>query len=399
MLNLERIETTLSGKNKLNNAGKDITSSIVKKTSGAAILFYLLIGFEFLYMASPFAAYFYSVYRPGIEFIDKYPSIAWLTGFFLPHLVEETKSPILNLLRPSGAVIAVTGLLIFIVCAFQVYYSKIFKKGIVTGGLYKYIRHPQYTAFIVCSFGLLILWPRYLALVMFIALLFFYYSLAKVEEKECERKFAGTYINYKDSTGMFLPFKIFPSRLSSSKKLSLPVKIILTALFYFSLTALSVQAADLLKRASIDMLYSYNSGNTLYISIFESNEEKIKRIVEVADNNYKISSIKQAEVNTFYINYILPSDMYLSEVPMLKPGNASIHVFQRNYSPDKIKVIFNKAVYNKGYKIQKDNVLFNSLSLEPVAEVWMDPVNNRIVKIIELSGKEVRYKNIPEPLF
>ena len=76
MLNSERIESSLNRESKLNNSGKYITSSIVKKTSGAAILFYLLIGFEFLYMASPFAAFFYSVYRPGIEFIDKYPSIA-----------------------------------------------------------------------------------------------------------------------------------------------------------------------------------------------------------------------------------------------------------------------------------------------------------------------------------
>jgi len=29
--------------------------------------FYLLIAFEFFYMASPFAAYFYAVYGPGLD--------------------------------------------------------------------------------------------------------------------------------------------------------------------------------------------------------------------------------------------------------------------------------------------------------------------------------------------
>ena len=399
MLNSERIESSLNRESKLNNSGKYITSSIVKKTSGAAILFYLLIGFEFLYMASPFAAFFYSVYRPGIEFIDKYPSIAWLTGFFLPHLVEDTKSPVINLLRPSGAFIAAAGLLAFIICASQVYYSKIFKKGIVTGGLYRYIRHPQYSAFIVCSFGLLILWPRYLALVMFITLLFFYYFLAKVEEKECERKFAGSYINYKNSTGMFLPFKIFPSKLLSREKLSLPVKIISVAFLYFSLTALSVLTADLLKKTSIDKLYTYNSGNAIYISVFKADEKKIRQIIELLENDKKISSIKQADKNTYCINYILPTGMYLSEIPMLKPENAPIHVFTKNYPEDKIKVIFNKTVYNSRDKIQKDNLLFNTLSLDPVAEIWIDIDNNKIIKSIELIGNEVRYKNVPEPLF
>ena len=157
--------------------------------------------------------------------------------------------------------------------------------------------------------------------------------------------------------------------------------------------------ADLLKKTSIDKLYTYNSGNAIYISVFKADEKKIRQIIELLENDKKISSIKQADKNTYCINYILPTGMYLSEIPMLKPENAPIHVFTKNYPEDKIKVIFNKTVYNSRDKIQKDNLLFNTLSLDPVAEIWIDIDNNKIIKSIELIGNEVRYKNVPEPLF
>ena len=160
-----------------------------KKAYIPIAMFYLLIAFEFFYMASPFAAYLYYVYQPGLAFIDNYPSLAWLTGFFLPHLVESTQSPIINMIKPTGFVLSCIGLLIFIVSALQIYYAKLIKKGVVTNGLYQYIRHPQYTAFSIFGLGLLMLWPRYLALVMFITMLFVYYFLAKAEERECEKKF------------------------------------------------------------------------------------------------------------------------------------------------------------------------------------------------------------------
>jgi len=53
-------------------------SSFMNHSSWAALGFYSLIGFEFLYMASPFAAYFYSVYSPALDFLDNYPGVVHL---------------------------------------------------------------------------------------------------------------------------------------------------------------------------------------------------------------------------------------------------------------------------------------------------------------------------------
>ncbi len=159
-------------------------------------------------MASPFGVYFYSVYRPGLNFLNAHPSLAWVSSFFLPHIVVESSSVLLNLHNVLGAALAIIGFLAFCVGVGQVYYYKLTKKGAVTDGVYSYIRHPQYVSFAICSFGLLLLWPRYIALTMFIALLFAYYFLAKAEERECEKRFGHSYIEYKKRTNMFLPFRL-----------------------------------------------------------------------------------------------------------------------------------------------------------------------------------------------
>ena len=159
----------------------------VKKTKTgffSVFLFYFFVAFEFAYMAGPFAVYFYSVYSPVLNFLNEVPVLSTLIRFFLPHVVRETASPFINGIETAGILFSVLGFSIFVIGACQIYYSKLTKKGAVLGGLYKYIRHPQYTSFIVCSFGLMLLWPRYIVIFFFVTLSFGYFFLARAEEKE-----------------------------------------------------------------------------------------------------------------------------------------------------------------------------------------------------------------------
>ena len=68
-------------------------TTLKKSSYWAVIAVYMLITFEFFYMASPFALYFYSLYRPGLTFLEKIPAIAWITGFFLPHRTPDRHRP------------------------------------------------------------------------------------------------------------------------------------------------------------------------------------------------------------------------------------------------------------------------------------------------------------------
>lgn len=370
-----------------------------KGTLWTVILFYLLVAFEFFYMASPFAAYFYSVYKPGLSFIDKYPSISWLTGFFLPHLVESTNSPILNTIKISGTIIASVGLIAFLICASQVYYAKIFKKGMVKGGIYKYIRHPQYTAFAICSFGLLLLWPRFLVLIMFITLLFAYYLLAKAEERECIGKYGASYLDYMDKTYMFLPIKYQFNFLGSASKTG---KAFLMIGLYVFLIAGALKLGNQLKKFSINALHSQNEKDEIYVSIFELNEDQIRTISEIAINDRHVREMLEGSCGKEYkrINYILPADMYISEIPMIRHDYVSCHVYNNQYNISKYKIVYSVARMNDGKEVKDGrDILFCTMALDPLAEVWVDINSKKVIRFVSIPATTMRYKNIPEPVF
>jgi len=128
----------------------------------------------------------------------------WLTAFFLPHMVVPPNEA-LAVIRILGSVFFVTGILIFLVCAVQVYAGKLLKKGVATKGFYTIIRHPQYLGLGLAALGLVIMWPRFLTLTLFAVMLFLYYLLAKDEERRMINCFGEGYIAYMNRTGMFLP--------------------------------------------------------------------------------------------------------------------------------------------------------------------------------------------------
>ena len=170
----------------------------------AAFLFYLAIALEVVVMVTPFTVYFYSIYAPVLNWLESNPLTAWLTAFFLPH-ISYTGDPILTALAYLAPILFGLGLVIFFVCAYQVYSAKLLRRGVVSGGLYAWIRHPQYLGLGIAGLGLLLYWPRFIILVLYLSMLVVYYLLARNEEWRMERKFGDAYRNYKSQISMFLP--------------------------------------------------------------------------------------------------------------------------------------------------------------------------------------------------
>jgi len=79
------------------------------------------------------------------------------------------------------------------------------KDELVTGGIYKYVRHPQYTGIFIALFGQLIHWPTVVTLLLFPVIVGAYYHLARKEEKAMISKFGETYRVYMQSVPMFFP--------------------------------------------------------------------------------------------------------------------------------------------------------------------------------------------------
>jgi len=84
-------------------------------------------------------------------------------------------------------------------------------EGLVTSGLYRYIRHPQYTGIFLIITGWMFRWLNPTILIMYPILLILYYRLARKEEKQVLKEYGDAYLKYKESTPMFFPIKP-PSR-------------------------------------------------------------------------------------------------------------------------------------------------------------------------------------------
>lgn len=118
-----------------------------------------------------------------------------------------------------GTVLILIGIAL-VILGWSVVYKRYWRKEqgqgeLVTEGVYRYIRHPQYTGFMLITLGMLLDWATLPMLIMWPIMAVLYYRLAKKEEGYMLEQFGKQYEEYRHTTGMFLP------TLSRSPKLAL----------------------------------------------------------------------------------------------------------------------------------------------------------------------------------
>lgn len=369
----------------------------VRGTFWASIGFYALVAFEFFYMVSPFAAYIYSVYGPGLEALKLTESTGWLIGFFMPHIARETTSLLITWHEAIGGVILTAGLLTFAIGVVQIYRSKLTNKQAVTGGLYRWIRHPQYIALMIASFGMLLLWPRYLVLFGFITVCFAYYMLARMEERICRREFPG-YDEYTIRTGMFFPYSVekYIHRLPFPDGRN--VRILTGFALYVFCIFIAFAGARLVHENSINSLYVYETQTDVYLSVGRLDRDSIAALaVNNPDVGYALSPY-QTEKNRF-INYVMPVDLYISEVPMYIPeGVRTAHHSPGRKDQSRYKIIFTLAHFSGESTADGRDILRRAVNKSPLLEVWIDRPNQRILRVLNPPETEF-YNGIPVPVF
>ncbi|RMG67169.1 MAG: isoprenylcysteine carboxylmethyltransferase family protein, partial [Nitrospirae bacterium] len=267
-----------------------------KRTAlGSAIVLYFIIGLEILIMISPFAGFFYSVFNPFLLALAKHPATRWLSAFYLPHMVVPPDG-FLKTIRVLGSVLFVAGMLGFFICAVQVYTNKFLKRGAALGGLYSFIRHPQYLCLALAGLGLCILWPRFLVAVLWVVMVGIYYLLSKDEERRMLRQFPEVYREYMKRTGMFLPGRF--ERFFSAKTIASKVMV------YLLLGAVVIGGAFLLRSYTVRHLPLWHEEGVVAVSILPEDLPKM--------NHRMLDILKLPEVRTQlkkdrkYLVYVMP---------------------------------------------------------------------------------------------
>ncbi len=101
----------------------------------------------------------------------------------------------------AGTWITLMGLILVVIGWRKIHRAR----DLVTDGIYKYIRHPQYVGLFLILFGWLLHWPTLLAIILFPILVVVYYRLALREEAEMAAGFGAEYENYMKQTPRFIP--------------------------------------------------------------------------------------------------------------------------------------------------------------------------------------------------
>ncbi len=110
-----------------------------------------------------------------------------------------------SILHPLSNVIIFSGLIVIAIGWKGIHSGN---GELVTSGIYKYIRHPQYSGFVLMIVGFLIQWPTIITLIMAPILLVMYTKLAKKEEKKMVELFGEKYEEYRKQVPAFIPKRL-----------------------------------------------------------------------------------------------------------------------------------------------------------------------------------------------
>ena len=304
----------------------------MQKISGKKIAFlgalglFLLAALEVVIMISPFAFFFYSVFNPIFHFLAQSPCTRWTTMFFLPHMILPP-TPFLQTVRVLGSIFFVAGLATFIICALQVYLGKIFKWGIASRGLYRYIRHPQYLALGICGIGMAILWPRFIVLVTLSLMFLLYYFLAKDEERRMVALYGASYEEYLATTGMFLPVAIEKPISALFDRLA-PTPVIKSLSIAIFIFVSVIGTGFLLRGITLYSLPMAVKDNITAVPILPEDSRFDSEIVKVIADNSGVAHIPFVEQDKTYLGYVMPVDYIMQG--MIADTGSHFHLFKKH---------------------------------------------------------------------
>lgn len=363
---------------------------------------YIIILFEMLYMATPFAVFFYSVYQFPLKFLNENPLTAWLIQTILPHFIE-TNSNFLHLLINAGWIMMTLGSIVFIIGFIQIYYTKFTKKGAVTGGIYKLIRHPQYAAWIFFGLGMSLVWSRLIVWIMFVSMVFIYYFLARTEEKECMEKYKETYPLYFNKTGMFFPKFFSFGRINITFPKNKFLYRATIFLIYVCVVSLTIFSAITLRNYTISKMSTAYGHDYMAVSVSYISPDITKKTIDImlGDSAVQEELAKIFNVGDAKIFYVMPQSWIISELGMTTGLNHNYdmtvsHGNTEDTAPMKKRILVSLA---KLIQETEPSGILNYMK-QQIPKLYVD-IDLEASKVIGVSTppQEGIYSDIPVPVF
>ncbi|GEM_PF-1267488 len=350
-------------------------STCTQRCIATILAFFLLILVEWLRSTAPLAASFQTLYSLAWSIGNSLPLTAWLGDSFLPHV--ETSSVLMNMRAWVGTGLAIGAFTLFCITAVWSFLHKQAHKTALTGGVYRYIRHPQYTFLSLGGFGALLLYPRYVVLVAYIAMLFACYILSRIEEHECKLDFGQLYLDYKNRTGMFLPISIPCLRnLPRLPRRGLKRLCAIVGL-YGVVAATAVGTTNWISAQALNSLSVYFTHNSAYVAVGDVDRASLQQVAAITAQNVQIQSALgnlADSANAKYIHFVSAA-----------PQNAEQARQEDGYaSHARFKVVLTRAEIDPTRSPTGRDILFDALRPIPLLEIVVDLNQNEAIPIHNL---------------
>jgi protein-S-isoprenylcysteine O-methyltransferase Ste14 len=361
----------------------------------AAWFFYVVLVFEILFMISPAALYFYSVYGPALNFLQQWPATTWLTQFFLPH-ISVTGNPLLDHLGAAGGLLVALGAVIFLAAAIPLYAAKLRRRGAVTGGLYRYVRHPQYLGLAVMGLGTTLIWPRFLVLLAFVAMLFLYVLLARWEEAQCIARFGDPYRAYLARTGRFLP-RLLPLRRPSLLPAAGAARAAAMLVLFAATMAATVAGAMALRGYSLGQVAGLYRDDLAVISPARLSRDELEEAYRLASADPRVKARLGAAPAPRLVVHVVSEAANLPDLPIdALPARGGHHV-PRNVDRTRLKVLFSRPRSHAVAPAGRD-IVRTAHGLDPIVVARLDLAKKAVTGVTPPPA-HVRWGDIPTPLF
>ena len=302
----------------------NLKEKTTKLAAFANIALFAIVGFEIMIMTSPFAFFFYSVCNQIFDRLGQFPVTRWLTAFFLPYMILPS-TLFLTTIRIAGSTFFIIGGLLFIACALQVYLGKLFKRGIIDKGLYRYIRHPQYLALGIWGIGMAILWPWFIVLASLSVMFVLYYFLAKVEERRMLKRYGQSYEKYMYNKGMFLP-KVIERCFSFINHIVpkiLPRYIVVSVMIVVTV----IGSGFVLRAITLSSLAFESYFNITTVSLFPEDIARHANAVKAILDGKRMGTVKLSP-DRDYMAYLMPPDYIMQG--MIANTGGEFHLYKQH---------------------------------------------------------------------
>jgi protein-S-isoprenylcysteine O-methyltransferase Ste14 len=119
----------------------------------------------------------------------------------VPSIAREWHRTVGHWPATAGTVVSFLGIFLIAIGWRQIHRAQ----GLVTTGLYRWIRHPQYTGIFLFTLGWILHWPSLVTLALWPILVAAYVWLALREERHAAEEFGEAWTDYSARTKRFVP--------------------------------------------------------------------------------------------------------------------------------------------------------------------------------------------------